>query len=1060
MDVGSLPPSQESAFYSKGLPSGLSNLFEAYLGPPIRPQAVNPYEKRSVATFNGPEAFVGRNLFLRDTVTDWMLTAQYDWPTRRVFPIVYTTEIHIMWQQWETNAHFLGVTPHQGTSKIVSQKRNLRRAQLIRRGIMLEFEEGFTKTELGQECFVRGLYQIVRAIQETLNIEVINALVNAHRYQRQFMRETAKGREQDLVQQLEEDRDRFAIANKNQLGLELLSAQVYDDMRTYRGDYDCLIMNQEVVISQKFVGEKRTDYYRAGAIGPARVNGDGTGIVAAGGTNETLRGLEPEYMVRGKPVYIARAYATDTVGKQNMLERTRAVGEYNTMIDECPANVPYQSLTRDICIYDESHDEFDEVTLDVALDECNVFDQNGDVSQEFVRNKTRGSDALNTTVGGYDPRRNFLAAHISGQQTISPVKYVGDVDQVFYGVEHIEAAGMSVARAIYRSDDQQLAEQERILAGIRRKAAAGTPGYDTYFAFASGFPAGGGNPAVPAAGTPEERSAFDYFAARLIQLLDSATHRNAFFASALATPSTVYANVMVQGVVPIQRDVQPGQNFADVNARLEAENQRLLNALLAPIPEDEKPRIQAIFAQENMPVEQRANQVHAAMKQMLKEGTPQFAIKNEEGVDRFFQARLQGWQAKQAEIRASATTTAAASGEEERSWAPPGQQLPEGWSYVHAASATAPAPKKSSGAGFIPSSLQEVSSMLNAHHAELSAAQAAAGQRSGPVGRHAGGASGTFASIGRLDFEGDSSFAAMDARSRSGADRAFSRFAVLNGHIARLSQRSSGFMAQVCGMFYLGARFNKTVFKQFRDNNIRVPMNFLLLRPQATYRTRSVVFCKEGGGAGNVFYGSADMRMGFDAMRKVGIAHYTAYMAAVVTNPRNVFVQHDVQLAGYEGGLDLRFWTPQSYREFTRNAAVRPPASIICVAVPYAERDFPLVFDISGNWNTEMRSGVIDQSAERAYSTADVYNSMFGLYDPLRRPTPLHMLDARSTAKHINTEVWRGAQYNRSHVTARYDKWRPNHGHHGPAVYNGIGQVRKGKFVAIEPERVAAECGR
>lgn len=84
MSDTNLAPSQGLSFYEQGMPSGMNDMFEAFLGPSPRPQATNPYEKRNISVFNMPDSYLGRNLFLKDTVEDWMFTGTCA-PSQRMF---------------------------------------------------------------------------------------------------------------------------------------------------------------------------------------------------------------------------------------------------------------------------------------------------------------------------------------------------------------------------------------------------------------------------------------------------------------------------------------------------------------------------------------------------------------------------------------------------------------------------------------------------------------------------------------------------------------------------------------------------------------------------------------------------------------------------------------------------------------------------------------------------------------------------------------------------------------------------------------------------------------
>jgi hypothetical protein len=49
--------------FSVGISSGMGNIFDAYLGQP-RSGKTNPMEKRNVTTWDMPEAYEGKSLFL------------------------------------------------------------------------------------------------------------------------------------------------------------------------------------------------------------------------------------------------------------------------------------------------------------------------------------------------------------------------------------------------------------------------------------------------------------------------------------------------------------------------------------------------------------------------------------------------------------------------------------------------------------------------------------------------------------------------------------------------------------------------------------------------------------------------------------------------------------------------------------------------------------------------------------------------------------------------------------------------------------------------------------
>ena len=134
----------------------------------------NALEKRHVTTWNMPDAYEGRNLFIKDTIEDWLWTADQTYYTEVILPWQVTDDIHLEWTTWEANAHILGYTPHQTASREITQRRTVRRASLVRKGLSLSFEHDFVKTALGRTSYLIGLGQIARSVQEVSEIVCLN----------------------------------------------------------------------------------------------------------------------------------------------------------------------------------------------------------------------------------------------------------------------------------------------------------------------------------------------------------------------------------------------------------------------------------------------------------------------------------------------------------------------------------------------------------------------------------------------------------------------------------------------------------------------------------------------------------------------------------------------------------------------------------------------------------------------------------------------------------------------------------------------------------------------
>lgn len=1057
-------------FYDEGTPSGMNNMFEAFLGPMPRSQSINSYEKRNTAVFNMPEAYLGRNLFLRDTVIDWMLTADQRWQTERILPWVITDEIHVQWQQWETNAHFMGITPHQAPSRRVSQKHNIRRATLVRRGIMIEFEHDFVRTAMGQMSFLKGLGQIARSIQETANIEVIRALVNGYRYQQKFMSEAGFFKKGDLMAALERDRDNFALVQKDQQGLEKWDAHSRKEQKIWRGTSNAIIMGEEVSLYTELVGPERILYKNAGPLGPARINNTPLEKYgAAGDTQGNLERIEAVRAVRDTQVFVARTYALDGVGKADVLTRTRAIGEYNYMLDECPSSVPYTSDSMDISIKDEDRDEFACITAAMGIEHCGIWDGEGRVNRAIVGPPDAyGVEMANqSSLEKRDYLRNFLVRP-TGNGTFKPIEYIGDLAPEYFSDEAVERAGHSLMRAAFNKNETNIraVEQElstadgavpadlvNVIAPMAANGIIGLPGVINQADLYTNF-FGGGDVAIQYE-LPE-------FEALREQLEQARANNNAAEVARLEGVLAAGANREAFGVT-------------ETNRPTIAADMRLFTALKAPIPEEHHGEIDRIIAQPDVDGPTKAQQIREHIENLASQQLPGFEFQNKPAVKKWFKKRFDAYKKHVAEKISSPAQTAPKSAQpaQKTGWAKPGQQLPAGWRYVHEASQHEQ--PIASGSGNFPSGILGISAFLTQHHAELSQQRASQIGASAARGQQSRRGIGAFASIGQLDSEGhfgpqgSVTQAHTDAPQgdgnfrfgRQAGDGVLQRFNNLNKRINAISRSTTSRLHKLFSMLYLLHPFKEQTFKLFRRQDVRLPFGFIFARPQGTYTTHTILKCQDNGGTGNTFFGKGDMQMGHDSLRKIGIAHYTAYMAAVITQPRNLYIQHDAMSAKYHGGFGIRFFNPQSYKSFVRSAELAPRDSIITFIIPYEERDIPLVFDISGRFYTQMRLGLLDehQGSELAFSTALMYNQMYQFYAPLTQQRALDDPDHLRGRKHVNRIVWRGCQYNKNPVSGLFDKYRANHGHKGDAVYPGSCQVFNGKAKYLDPKRVLPSSG-
>jgi hypothetical protein len=278
--------------------------------------------------------------------------------------------------------------------------------------------------------------------------------------------------------------------------------------------------------------------------------------------------------------------------------------------------------------------------------------------------------------------------------------------------------------------------------------------------------------------------------------------------------------------------------------------------------------------------------------------------------------------------------------------------------------------------------------------------------------------------------------------------------AMIDYHLQQIDGSSMSALKKSRAKLLLGCPINKAFFESCISNHLLFPMNFLILRPHGTWRGRTCIKMLGGGQAGNTYFAHGSAEVGHDANRMISLLHSVAYMAAIVQNAQYVYAQPNLLIDAYYGGFGMGFFNPTSYQKRSPDGSEN---SIIVVAVPYKERQFPNPLDIAGRFYTDYDNGLVDirHNDELHYSTAYRYNNNNYMFytrsnpqDELSEPTviPEHV--------HMNRICWQGAQYMYNRVSGKFDYCEVNTSGWGELVYAGCGKVRRGGDLYLDSARM------
>lgn len=946
MPIGA-PPGIALDPFSVGIAPGTNTIFDFYLGQPSV-NRTNPHAARNVTTWNMDEAYEGKSLALKDTIMDWMWTANQTFYTEWCLPWQQTDDIYVEWQVFENKAHIVGLNPHQAAARNISQGRYTRRAALVRRGISFQIEHDWAKTALGRQSIMMGMGIIARSWQETANAEVIRALLHAGHWYQQYVRDNGIVTRLDHVSSLRRQRDYFAYFQKTKNGAELWDTKTDEECNRYHGKFDTIIMPANMYSYITMVPPEKTDYYLRGPKGPAAIDGKGGWTMPA---PRIADNKEPARWLSQKRVYQARAYHVEGTDPVELLSKPTQMGEYNWMTDEhCKYDDGcYVSAERDIQIYDEMRDSYQKVTLKAALDNCQLFDESGKLKPVMLPEQ-----------GGVTPeiQRDFLT-RVLPDGSVEPVRVLGDIGNAFITTTMLDKMAETLLCREFRGrpTEREAAEKN-----------ANTP--------------------------PFTAPIKSMFSDNLI--IQSPYAMNALFGDSSSVSDTQPLPAEIhESLVALGAQVVPGAD-ALAQRRLGAEIKKATTLR-----------------------DLRANVTPYLEQNCIGERAAGFKFQSADQIRTWFHGTLND---VTKELKGSDSTVE--------------RRLPEsaaalGLFREHQRS------EQEYDAGYDDDVPQYT------------------GSRFQPVGTVYG-----FGDKGQ-------GLEAMQQR-REKPRAAFQNLppnyntdvgsdGMFDYHIGEIQNSGMSELKKSRAILLLASPINRKFFESCIQNNILFPMNFLLLRPHATYRGRTCIKMLGGGLVGNTYIGHQSAEIGHDAARMISTLHSVAYMAAIVKEAQHVYCEPNLYVDEYQGGLGMQFFSPASYMRRSPEGD-RGGASIVVVAVPYTEREFPNPLDIAGRYYTDYTNPLVEPGDinELHYSTAYRYNDIYNFYTRNNQRDEVSQPTVVPHEVHMNRICWSGAQMSYNRISGKFEYYVHNTSGWGELVYPGCGRVRNGGDLMLDPTKMSS----
>lgn len=886
-----------------------------------------------------------------------------------------------------------------------------------------------------------SLAQMARSVQETANVEVIRALLHCHRFQQLYIRKHGIVRDYDLDTWWERKASRFMTVQKDEFALEILNTEIDREQEAYQAFSNTWILPREVSEYAELVPPEKKFDYLGGQEAVDRINGRPQNGTARAGTMGNMRSLQPPRMVRGVPVYIAKSFVVDGIGKNDLLSRITEVGIYNQMVDRCRDYSKFRTCGRDIRVYNNTIDDWSVIRYWKALENLAIWDSN---TGEIAKLPKSRVGRMDRQTNAQDMEYDFLSYRDPTGSGVSRVniEYIGDMSSAWLKEHNLTKAGQTLLNAISRHDKATARDFESGVSDLFRQLrnTAGAP------------------PALADLAVADQN-----FVNRLFGEVRAILGADNVLVGGAITPDTFFQtfflnqmNPAQQGGTGVPRPVESRMSSSSSSSGgISEENVRLfLSQVLGDaVPDSHKEQLQAII-DNGQAWKSRAKQVKTLIHNCINEGLQTGNMTTKREVNTWYTSALKDFNERMASsprVSSSAPSRSQPTAGSEIRYFTAGSALPDGWNWVN--------PEHGRVSREIyresPAKLEHFVGFMNHINAAAAGRAAASSRRAvrGTAGHR------RQARVG-ANLPSDADLEA--GRQRRAQPLAFpgqlpgevipARFRNMAAFIGEIANSTASTLVKWLSQLYLGTRFNRNTLVSLARKDVYVPLGMLLFRPHATYKTRFGIKCAANGESGYTFFGHSNMQIEHEAARKVGMMHYTAYLSAVVFRPKNVYVVEDMYCERYLGGMGVKFWKRE---EYTRPNVNRRKCDIICAPLPPNFTEIERKIDIRGKWYTEQTLNLVD--AERfqmpLYPGANRMNRLMGWFDPVRKSRGLVQQKYRYSRVPINYCCFQGVQWHYNQLNGDWGDVIVEKGHFGHKVYPGCGVVRNGKLKYLkDPE--------
>lgn len=292
-----------------------------------------------------PDVLLGPSQFLTDRVDGLIVDATASPFTTIILPYMYIEypDKKLEWNVWSFDQGLASRVPYESAARTLTQRKQSFSGYTVRQGLAITMEHNFMMSPEGMENFKNQVMQVVQSIQNTNDLDVHMALINAPSHLRAVREKYYL--DNYLNQSLRDYVDTFGFVQKNQNALDILVEDTKAMIKTWGGDEPDFLLCSSKLCFQLTMDPTKTNYLTQGP--------DGKKTLKEGPMLAKFRGLN---------IIKSKAFSMDEgMMPRDLLRRRVRVGEHyigRTGTHGC------------VRLYNEDADDFPEIAAATLQSAC------------------------------------------------------------------------------------------------------------------------------------------------------------------------------------------------------------------------------------------------------------------------------------------------------------------------------------------------------------------------------------------------------------------------------------------------------------------------------------------------------------------------------------------------------------------------------------------------------------------------------------------------------------------------------------------------------------------